>query len=620
MLAIPTRSGRMKNLPPVHYRIIPKSPQAHLFEVTCTVTDPDPEGQRFALPAWIPGSYLIRDLARHVVSIRAQSGRKPLAIAKLDKHSWIVAPGEGPVSVTAEIYAFDLSVRGAHVDTSHAFFNGPSVFLRPLGREQRACEVDILRPTGARYRNWRVATAMRRARAPAYGFGTYQAADYDELIDHPVEMGEFMLSTFRACGVPHDIAITGRHTADLERLCRDLKTLCEWQIRLFGEPAPVDRYVFLVTALGEGYGGLEHRASTALLCSRDDLPQPGTKEITESYRTFLGLCSHEYFHTWNVKRIKPASFVAYDLERENYTTLLWAFEGFTSYYDDLALVRCGLISQGDYLEILGRSITNLLRSLGRMKQSVAEASWDAWIKYYRQDENSPNALVSYYLKGSLIALCLDLLIRSRTRGRKSLDDLMLALWQRHGQLGIGVPEEGIEKLAEEITGTRLRTFFDKVLRSTDELPVKQWLATVGLDMQLRPAEAPGDKGGTPSEQPLRALAARVALGARTAEDAAGVRLTHVLDGGAAQAAGLCAGDVLVAIGGLRTNVRNLDKRLAPYRPGARTSVHGFRRDELFERTLVLQAAPIDTCSLAATGTDATARRRRESWLSGSNRS
>jgi predicted metalloprotease with PDZ domain len=606
----------MQNPPPVHYRIFPKDPQAHLFEVSCTVADPDPEGQRFALPAWIPGSYLIRDFARHVVSIRARNGRKPLPIAKLDKHTWAVGPAAGPLSVTAEVYAFDLSVRGAHLDTSHAFFNGPSVFLRPVGREDRECVVDILRPTGARYRNWQVATAMPRAGAPMHGFGAYRAADYDELIDHPVEMGELTLATFRACGVPHDIAISGRHGADVERLCRDLKILCEWHIRLFGEPAPTDRYVFLVTALGEGYGGLEHRASTALLCSRDDLPEPGTNQVTESYRTFLGLCSHEYFHTWNVKRIKPAVFIPYDLTRENYTTQLWAFEGITSYYDDLALVRCGLVSQQDYLEILGRSITNLLRSLGRMKQTVVEASWDAWIKYYRQDENSPNALVSYYLKGSLIALCLDLLIRSRTRGRRSLDDLMRALWERYGQTGAGVPEDGIERLAGEIAGLRLRPFFDRSLRSTDELPLRQWLASVGLGMELRPAEASGDKGGKPTRKPARELAARAVLGARTAEDSAGVRLTHVLDGGAAQAAGLSAGDVVVAMGGLRTTSRNLEKRLAQYRPGARITVHGFRRDELFERTLVLQRAPVDTCSLAVIGTDAAGRRRRERWLTG----
>ena len=345
-------------------------------------------------------------------------------------------------------------------------------------------------------------------------------------------------------------------------------------------------------------------------------PSPAPARSSESYRTFLGLCSHEYFHTWNVKRIKPAALVPYDLARENYTSQLWAFEGITSYYDDLALVRCGLVSQQEYLETLGRSVTNLLRTLGRLKQTVAEASWDAWIKYYRQDENSPNALVSYYLKGSLIALCLDLLIRSRTRGRKSLDDVMLALWQRYGQTGVGVPEDGLERLAEEIAGVRLRPFFDKALRSTDELPLKQWLATVGLEMQLRPAEGSGDKGGKPTRKSARELTGRAVLGARTAEDSAGVRLTHVLDGGAAQAAGLSAGDVLVAIGGLRTTARNLDKRLAQYPPGARTAVHAFRRDELLERMLVLQGAPVDTCTLAVDTTDVAGRRRRERWLRG----
>ena len=257
----------------------------------------------------------------------------------------------------------------------------------------------------------------------------------------------------------------------------------------------MDRYVFLITAVGEGYGGLEHRASTALLCSRDDLPRAGMREATQSYRTFLGLCSHEYFHTWNVKRIKPAAFTPYDLERENYTRLLWAFEGITSYYDDLQLVRAGLISESDYLEILGRSITSLLRTAGRMKQTVEEASFDAWIKYYRPDENSPNAQVSYYLKGSLIGLSLDLIIRSRTRGRKSLDDVMRTLWERYGKTGLGVPENGIETLAAQVAGTSLRAFFDRALRTTDELPLKQVLATVGVGMQLRTAQSPADQGG-----------------------------------------------------------------------------------------------------------------------------
>jgi predicted metalloprotease with PDZ domain len=611
---LPIPGAPMDNKTPVRYRILPRHPEAHLFEVTCTVEDPDPEGQRFALPAWIPGSYLVRDFARHVVRVYANSGRRALPVAKLDKHTWIVAPSDSQITITIEVYAWDLSVRGAHLDATHGFFNGPSMFLRVLGKETRPCELDILRPTGVRYRNWRVATSMPRKSAPAYGFGTYRAADYDELIDHPVEMGEFSLVSFRAGGVPHDVAITGRHSADLDRLARDLKRLCEWHIGLFGRPVPMDRYVFLVTAVGEGYGGLEHRASTALLCSRDDLPQPGEKSVTESYRTFLGLCSHEYFHTWNVKRIVPAAFSPYDLDRENYTTLLWAFEGVTSYYDDLALVRSGLIGEQDYVELLGRSLTSLARTGGRFKQTVAEASFDAWIKYYRQDENSPNSQVSYYLKGSLIALCLDLLIRSRTRGRKSLDDVMRTLWERHGKTGVGVPEDGWERIAEEVSGVRLRSFFDRALRSHEELPARQLLAELGVELHSRPAEGGTDRGGRPASRSPAMLSERVTLVARTGDDGLGIKLTHVLDGGAAQLAGLSAGDIVVAIDGLRATGRNLERRLEKFQPGARVRVHAFRRDELIETDVVLKGRPHDTCYLSVTGNDAAARRRRQSWL------
>jgi predicted metalloprotease with PDZ domain len=601
---------------PTRYTVIPKHPEAHLFEVSCSVDDPDPRGQHFALPAWIPGSYLIRDFARNVVAVRAQSGRRRVPIAKLDKHTWAAAPVEGALTVTLQIYAWDLSVRGAHLDTSHAFFNGPSVFLRPLGKEGRACEVEILPPRGARYRSWRMATAMQRKRAPAFGFGLYRAASYDELIDHPVEMGAFTLATFEARGVHHDIAITGRHDADLDRLCTDLRRLCESHIGLFGKPAPVDRYVFLITAVGEGYGGLEHRASTALLCSRDDLPQAVMREATQTYRTFLGLCSHEYFHTWNVKRIKPAAFTPYDLERENYTRLLWAFEGLTSYYDDLQLVRAGLISESDYLEILGRSITSLLRTTGRMKQTVEEASFDAWIKYYRPDENSPNAQVSYYLKGSLIGLSLDLTIRKRTRGRRSLDDVMRALWEHYGRTGLGVPEDGIEKLAAQVAGTSLRAFFDRALRTTDELPLKQVLATVGIGLQLRSAQSPADQGGKIATAAASDISRRVSLGVRTTEDPAGARLTHVLDASSAQVAGLSAGDVVVAVDGLKVSAKNLDQRLARYQPGDVATLHAFRRDELLEVEVELRASPLDTCALAVVAADRTAANRRRAWLQG----
>jgi len=581
---------------PIHYTIIPARPEAHLYRVTCTVADPDPSGQRFALPAWVPGSYMIRDFARHVVSIRAASRNRAVAIEKLDKHTWRAEPVAALLAVTCEVYAWDLSVRGAHLDARHAFFNGACVFLRVLGQETAPCELEIVRPGGVRYRNWRVATAMARKSAKPYGFGAYLASDYDELIDHPVEIGEFTLASFRAGGVPHDIVITGRHAADTRRLQRDLKRLCGHHMRFFGGPAPMKRYVFLVTAVGEGYGGLEHRASTALLCSREDLPREGEVGVSERYRTFLGLVSHEYFHTWNVKRIKPAAFVPYDLDRENYTALLWAFEGITSYYDDLALVRCGLIEKKDYLELLGRSITTHLRTPGRARQSLAESSFDAWIKYYRQDENSLNAIVSYYVKGSLVALCLDLLIRDKTRGRKSLDDLMRTLWRRHGLTGGGLEEDGIERLAEEVTGVKLARYFDDWLRSTRELPLKALLATSGVEMELRPAESGEDKGGKPARS--KNAAGLAMLGIRVRAQGGDTGVTHVLEGGAAQEAGIAAGDVIVAVDGLRPGQAGLDPALAKRQPGESVTIHAFRRDEMMTFEVRLKRADADTCVLA----------------------
>ena len=599
---------------PIRYSIFPRSPEAHLFEVRCTVDNPDPLGQKFSLPSWIPGSYLIREFAKHVVRIRAQSGRKLLRMVKLEKNTWQVEPVDRPVTVTMEVYAWDLSVRGAHLDTTHAFFNGSAVFLQVEGREDEPCEIEILPPKGKHYRNWRVATAMKRKGAKPYSFGTYEAANYDELIDHPVEIGTFTLASFKACGVQHDIAITGRHLADMRRLTRDLKELCETQIRFFGEPAPMDRYVFLVTALGEeGYGGLEHRASTALLCRRNDLPHEKMDKPSSGYRTFLGLASHEYFHTWNVKRIKPAAFTPYDLDRENYTTLLWAFEGFTSYYDDLLLVRSGLMSRITYLETLGRNVTSLLRTSGRKKQTVAESSFDAWIKYYRSDENTPNAGVSYYGKGSLIALCLDLSIRSQTSGRKSLDDVMRALWKRYGLKGIGVPEDGIEKIAEQVTGVKLKRFFDQAVRSTADLRLQKLLDSVGIAMALRPPRSGVDRRERKPKRAESAADRGVTLGVRTGTESSNVRITHVLDGGAAQKAGLAAGDVVIAMDGLRITPDNFDNQLSQHRPGETVTLHAFRRDELHVLDVTLAAAKPDSWSLTV-NEDKAAARARKRWL------
>ena len=585
-----------KKLPAIRYTINPRDLAGHLFEVTLTVDLPAAEGQEFALPAWIPGSYMIREFSRNIVQIRAESGGKPVALAKLDKHAWRAAPADGPLTLVYDVYAWDLSVRAAHLDQTHGFFNGTSLCLRVLGQEEIAHQVDIVRPADPAARTWRVATSMPELGAKRYGFGTYLATNYDELIDHPVEMGDFALASFKAHGVPHDIVVSGRvPNLDMARLQADLKAICETQIAFF-EPrtkrAPVDRYVFLTLAVGDGYGGLEHRASTALICARADLPTTSTPkgaDIGDGYLKFLGLCSHEYFHTWNVKRIKPAAFAPYDLQTETYTPLLWLFEGFTSYYDDLMLVRSGIIGEPAYLKLLGKTIASVLRGSGRTKQSVADSSFDAWGKYYRQDENAPNAIVSYYGKGSLIALVFDLTIRAKTGGKKSLDDVMLALWQRYGRdfypsVGRGVTEAEVEALFDEISGMKMKSLFDKYIRGTVDLPLAKLYAPFGVKLadQRRSTKPSFDAG--------------------VGRDGADCKLTHVHEGGAAHRAGLSAGDLVIALDGLRVSGApgSLDGMLGRYKVGDTVTVHAFRRDELmtFEVKLLGERAPLVTLTLA----------------------
>jgi predicted metalloprotease with PDZ domain len=574
----------------IHYAIRPAHPGAHLFHVTVTVETPDPQGQLFMLPAWIPGSYMIREFARHIVRLSALAGERAVKVEKLDKHTWRAAPATGPLTLAYEVYAWDLSVRAAHLDQTHGFFNGSSVFLLPIGFEGERCTVDILPPEGTQYADWKVATGLAAARGTRRGrFGTYTAADYDELIDCPVEMGHFVTGKFDVLGVPHEIVITGQvPNLDMARLTADLARVCEAQIRLFDpgskrsagsstrQPAaPFDRYTFMTMAVGDGYGGLEHRNSTALICKRDDLPFVGMNDSTTGYRTFLGLASHEYFHSWNVKRIKPAAFVPYDLTRENHTRLLWAFEGFTSYYDDLMLARCGLLTEAQYLDVLATTLTTVTQRSGRLKQSVADSSFDAWIKYYRQDENAPNSVVSYYQKGALVALALDLSIRSATGHRKSLDDVMRHLWRQWIEAGAdyaGVSEDGILQAAEAVTGLSLARSLREWTEGTRDPDFAQLLAPFGIRCETRPA----------LDKPHFAL-----LGIQVHDSA----ITHVFNQTPAQAAGISGGDTLVALDGLRIGASNLDTLLARYQPGDAVSLHVFRRDELMRFDVKLARQP-----------------------------
>ena len=501
--------------------------RSHHYRVTMTLPHPAPR-QRLSLPAWIPGSYLVREFARHLSGLKASQGRREVALTQIDKHTWEAdCSGRGALTLSWRVYAFDSSVRCAWLDAQRGFFNGTGVFLRAEGREADEHRVTL----GALPEGWQVATGL-----PEVAPGEWSAPDYDALIDHPFELGAFWRGRFTACGTEHEFVVAGALPGfDGERLLADTKKICEAQIRFWHgrddgcDPPPFERYVFMLNATDDGYGGLEHRNSTALICTRRDLPRRGDAGSADGYVTLLGLISHEYFHTWNVKRLKPREFAAYELQHENYTRLLWFFEGFTSYYDDLFLVRTGLIDEARYLRLVARTANQVLGTPGRRVQSAAAASFDAWVKYYRPDENSANATVSYYTKGAQIALCLDLTLRAAGRG--SLDEVMRELWRASGGGPIG--EDDILAALRRVGRRDFAPEIAAWVHGTDELPLAELLPALGVDLRR--------------ERPL--LQQR--LGARLNEATAGLKVQSVLAGGLAEAAGLSAGDEILALGDWR---------------------------------------------------------------------
>ena len=523
----------------VHYRVEIADIGAHLFRVTLRIAKPAAL-QRLSLPVWIPGSYLVREFSKNLQRLRATQGRHALDVVQQDKCTWEVARKESaPLVVEYEVYAFDNSVRSAWLDARRGFFNGTGLFLRVHGLESRKHMLEV--PHDKALRGWQLATALPAVKVAASGFGSYAADDYDQLVDSPVEMGKFWSGAFVACGVRHRLVVAGAAPVfDGDKLLADLQRICEAEIR-FWHPAPKGRrradrpqqqdYLFMLNAVDDAYGGLEHRNSTALICARRDLPRlPGAGPVAgrqpEGYNTLLGLISHEYFHTWNVKRLRPAEFRNYDYTQENYTRLLWFFEGFTSYYDDLLLRRAGLIDDAAYLKMLTKTLNQVLQTPGRLVQSVADASFDAWVKYYRQDENTPNLTVSYYTKGAAVAMCLDLSLRRH--GQTTLDDVMRGLWQR---CGAGPMTEG--DLRDELQALSGRAWTDELahwVHSTRELPLKELLEHHGVAVLEEPAQL------------------AQALGLRVTENN-GVQVKTVLRGGVADQAGFAAGDEWVGVYG-----------------------------------------------------------------------
>lgn len=533
----PSPAVRVDEIAPVHYRVEVADPNAHLFSITLTVATPAAD-QQVSLPVWIPGSYLIREFSKSLSGLEARQAGRAIASKQLNKNTWqISCKPTQPLVLRYQIYAYDNSVRTAWLDRARGFFNGTSVCLKVKGHEHGTHVLELPEPAASvAVAGWSLATGLTPQKINKQGFGSYMATDYDELVDCPVEMGNFWSGSFKACGVPHRFVVAGALPAfDGERLIEDAKKICEAQIRFWhgSKKPPFKNYLFMLNAVDDGYGGLEHRNSTALICKRHDLPRqprPGdskTIKVSEGYTILRGLISHEYFHTWNVKRLRPAEFSDYDYDQENYSELLWFFEGFTSYYDDLFLRRTGLLDNAGYLRLLNKTINQVMQTPGRLVQSVAGASFDAWVKYYRQDENTPNATVSYYTKGSLVALCFDLSLRLDGKAPASnLDEVMRALWHncnagpmREQDFVIALQALGQRSFAVELAAW---------VHGKGELPLKELLEAHGVSVFEDPAQ----------------LAHR--LGMRVS-DSNSLQVKAVLRGSVAEKAGFAAGDEWVGV-------------------------------------------------------------------------
>ena len=535
----------------LHYQIEFDDYRQHLIHVTLRfVADPT---QVLSLPTWIPGSYLIREFSKHIESVRAydEEGRL-LEIQKFEKNKWrLFNTDHELITVEYDVYAYDLSVRGAYVDQTRLYVNPACACLGLEGQEDKAVEVELFLPDELKH--FQLATGMA-SKSLVKGRFTLKAKNYAELIDTPFELAEQTRFGFEANGIPHEFVVSGKHAMNAARMQQDIEKICATEISMFGS-APFSNYTFMTMATANSYGGLEHPNSTSLISPREDLPKANEpEEPSEDYQRFLGLCSHEYFHSWLVKFIRPENFVNYDLNKEGYTSLLWIFEGFTSYYDDLILLRSGVISQASYIKLLKTQIDRYLQNPGRFVQSVSESSFDAWVKFYRQDENSNNAGTSYYNKGCLVALCLDLGLRLRG---SSLDALMRKLYE-NAQKGIQVHERTIVELCNELTGDNWIEQINHLINTTDELPLDQLFPEFGLSYSLK-----NDKS--------------LPLGLKLVNKPEGVLVQSARRDGAAAQAGLSAHDVIIVIDGLKATVKLIEKYA---KQEGIYSILAFRRDEL----------------------------------------
>ena len=556
--------------PEISFTVAMPRPHTHLLEVQVAVkraTD-GPQQESLVMPVWTPGSYLVREFARHVQDFAATTASgQALKWEKTNKNTWrIVTGGARDWQATYRVYANELSVRTSELNSSHAFWNNANILMYLDGFLKSPSTVRVLAPDV-----WKVATGLPAVPGQK---NTFRAEDFDVLYDSPFEVSNFKTLVFNVKGIPHRIVIDGEGNYNPERMRLDVQKIVETQIEMMGGEIPYRDYTFILHLRANTGGGLEHANSTALGYPRFGFRiQTGDRATSASpaatgaperdYRGFLSLVSHEFFHLWNVKRIRPDVLGPFDYTQENYTKVLWVAEGITDYYADLLLRRAGLITENDFLAATARSIQNLQNTPGRLEQSVEDSSFDTWIKFYRQDENSINSQVSYYDKGAILGLLLDLEIRKRSNNAKSLDDVLRYLYTEFFKKNRNYGPADFQKATELMAGSSLEDFFTKYVRGTEELDYNVALEAAGLRLDT----------GVGSVE-------RVYFGATVAQEDDRLVVRSVSAGSPAYEQGLNAGDQIVALDNMRVTRDFFNARIAEKKPGDLINLTIFRFDDL----------------------------------------
>jgi predicted metalloprotease with PDZ domain len=555
-------SGISSIAPTIHYQVAMPQPESHLFEVTLSVQGWQESVLDLKMPVWTPGSYLVREYAKHLQDFSAEAGNQeqPLPWHKVGKNHWQIETADTPeITVRYRVFANELSVRTNHLDATHGYFNGAALFFFIPKFEQQPIRVRIVPPKP----DWQVTTPLPLVSTQTH---TFEAKDFDTLVDSPFEIGSHQLYDFEVLGKPHQLAVWGKGNADPERIIEDTKKIIEVEAQLYGG-LPYQRYLFVLHLAASSFGGLEHKDCCSLIYSRFGF------RAKEKYNRFMQLVAHEFFHLWNVKRIRPKALETFNYEQENYTTSLWFCEGTTSYYDLVIPLRAKIYDTKAFLEGLSKEITQLQTTPGRLVQPLSESSFDAWIKLYRRDANSNNSQISYYLKGELISFLLDLLIRSRHENKRSLDDVMRQMWQQFGKDEIGFTPEQLRNVIESVAGEDLSDFFDRYVDGTAELPFDEYLEPFGLQLlSIEEAES----------APY--------LGAMVKTENGQESIKFVEANSPAAVAGVNAGDELLAIDGLRVTADQLSDRLKDYKVGDTIQLSIFHQDELLTLPIKLGAS------------------------------